>query len=126
MSNSNILRAFINHFDELIEDVIRVCPDNNQILKCKMYFEAIKKTNPKLLIQNWKILVSDLYRTKIEAGDVTFFMTKDYSADTSASISKTIDDLRSTIFLLSPENKSMAMKYVQNITKLCDVYYTKN
>ena len=126
MSNSNILRAFINHFDELIEDIIRVCPDNNQILKCKMYFEAIKKTNPKLLIQNWKNLVSDLYRTKIEAGDVTFFMTKDYSADTSASISKSIDDLRSTIFLLSPENKSMAMKYVQNITKLCDIYYTKN
>lgn len=125
MSNSNILRAFINQFDELIEDIIRVCPDNNQILKCKMYFEAIKKTNPKILIQNWKNLVSDLYRAKIEAGDVTFFMTKDYSADTSASISKSIDDLRSTIFLLSPENKSIAMKYVQNMTKLCDIYYTK-
>lgn len=127
MSNSNIFRAFLNHFDEYIEDIIRVCPSNNQILKCKMYFEGIKKTNPKLLIQSWKTMVVDLYRDKIEAGDVTFFITKDYSTDTTnVSVSKGIEDLRNTVDSLSTENKNMAMKYVQNLTKLCDLYYTKN
>ena len=127
MSNSNIFRAFLNHFDEYIEDIIRVCPSNNQILKCKMYFEGIKKTNPKLLIQSWKTMVVDLYRDKIEAGDVTFFITKDYSTDsTNVSVSKGIEDLRNTVDSLSTENKNMAMKYVQNLTKLCDLYYTKN
>lgn len=127
MSNSNILRAFVNHFDEFIEDVIRVCPGDKQILKCKYYFEGIKRTNPKLLIQTWKTMVVDVYREKIEAGDVSFFITKDYSADTSGvsnpgAFSKGIEDLRTTIQSFSPENITMAMKYVQNLTKLCDLY----
>lgn len=127
MSNSNILRAFVNHFDEFIEDVILVCPDNKQFLKCKYYFEGIKRTNPKLLIQTWKTMIADVYREKIEAGDVSFFITKDYSVDTSGvknqgAFSKGIEDLRTTIQSFSPDNITMAMKYVQNLTKLCDLY----
>ena len=125
---SNLLRAFLNHFDEYIEDILRVYPENNKFLYCKLYFEGIKKTNPRLIIQTWKTMVVDVYREKIEAGDVTFFITKDYSSDTSGisnadAISKGIEDLRTTIHSLSPENINMAMKYVQNLTKLCDLYY---
>ena len=130
MSNSNILRAFLNHFDEYIEDILRVYPDNTKFLKCKLYFEGIKKTNPRLIIQTWKSMVVDVYREKIEAGDVTFFITKDYSVDTNGisnadAVSKGIEEIRTTIQTLGPENINMAMKYVQNLTKLCDLYYPK-
>ena len=124
---SNVLRGFLKQFDEFIEDVIRVCPGNKRFLTCKMYFDGLKKSNPRIIITSWKSMVSAVYREQIESGDVAFFINKDYSDDTNwvsnvDAVTKGIEEIRMTVSSFSDENKIMAMKYVQNLLKLSDMY----
>ena len=43
--------------------------------------ELLKKSNPKILIELWKLYVTDKYQKEIEEGNYNFFTNKDYSTD---------------------------------------------
>lgn len=127
MDKSSILKAFVNHFDEFIEDILKVYPQHPKLLKCKMYFDGLKKSNPRLIIMVWKDYVNSKYRDLINNGDVAFFMSKDFSEDVqdlsnSNSVYKEIEEIRSIAKTLSEDNLTKSMKYVQNLTKLSDMY----
>jgi accessory colonization factor AcfC len=123
---SNILTAFNEHFIEFINDIQSVFPEDTDVLTAKNALIAIRKANPKMIYKMWKIFISDKYRNQIDSGDISFFVTKDYSTDiansnSSDKIMESIDRLREPIKNMGPENQAKVMKYIKNLTKLSDL-----
>ena len=132
MSNhqKTILKAFNQHFDELVKDVQHVFPRNMEILSSKNALYLIQKINPKLLIQFWKLYILDKYKNEIEAGDIDFFIKRDYTQDIPESeknqeseIIKTIESIRKPLIEMDEENLKKVIEYLQNLTQLCSLYF---
>jgi hypothetical protein len=128
MSNSSaVLTAFNDHFMEFVSDIQTVFPDDHDILASKNAFISIRKINPKLIIRVWSEYVVGKYRNEIEAGNIDYFINKDYSQDVidspnSKKIIMGIDRLRNPVKEMDEENKKKSMGYIQNLTKLCTIY----
>jgi len=128
MSNkTTILRTFNTHFVDFIDDIIKVIPENSDILAAKSFFEITKKANPTLIIKIWFSLIYSPYSTIIDSGDLEFFINKNYAEDLSTmqnskEILKAIDSLRDPIKNMSETNKTHCLKYIQNLCKLSAVY----
>ena len=123
---SNILTAFNDHFSEFLNDVQSVFPQDADILAAKNALTMIRKANPKMIVKIWKTFIADKYRAQIQASDITFFLSKDYSGDVSSAqnsdkIMESIDRLREPIKNMGPDNQAKVMKYIQNLTKLADM-----
>jgi hypothetical protein len=123
---SNILTAFNDHFIEFVNDVHCVFPDDADILATKNSLTTIRKLNPKMIVKIWNAFIVSKYKSEIEAGNIEFFINKDYSQDVSTTsnsdkIMESIDRLRDPIKNMSAENQAKVMKYIQNLTKLAQV-----
>ena len=75
----------------------------------------------------WKTHIVDKYIQQIQAGNISFFMDKDYSDDLSRNyfsgkIMEGIDRLRAPIKAMSLDNQQKTMKYIQNLTQLSILY----
>ena len=123
---SSLLKAFNNHLLEFIEDVIRIFPENLDIITGKTFIEGVKRVNPKKIITYWRDNILKLYETEITKGDITFFINKDYKNDigTETQSLKVLEDIRNLVRNTSQENKDKAMKYIQNLTKICKLYFS--
>jgi hypothetical protein len=123
---SSVLKAFNNHLLEFIEDVIRIFPGNLDIKTGKTFIEGVKRVNPKKIITYWRDNILALYEKEILEGDITFFVNKDYRNDigTEAQTLKVLEDIRGLVRETTKENKEKAMKYLQNLTKLCKLYFS--
>ena len=124
----SLLKAFNNHFLEFIEDVIKIFPENLDIITAKTFLEGMIKVNPKLLCEYWYNWIGTKYAQKIENEDIDFFINKDYNNDLAndwktGKIYNAIENLRSAIKNISVENQKKAMKYVNNLTKLSNLYF---
>jgi hypothetical protein len=122
MSN-NILTAFNDHFMEFVNDIYNVFPNDVDILTAKNALSTIRKANPKMIVKIWKTFIVGKYSAEIEAGNLDFFINKDYSEDVSSyqysdKITESIDRLRGPIKQMTKENQAKTMKYIQNLTKL--------
>jgi hypothetical protein len=130
MTTPTLLTAFNDHFMEFVNDIHEVFPDDVDILSAKNSFSMVRKMNPKLLIKSWDSLVVGKYQSAIEAGDLSFFMNKDYTHDlqdvpnnpNAERIVSAIDRLRTPIKTMSPDNQAKIMKYIQNLTKISNLY----
>ena len=124
---STVLRAFNKHFFEFIDDIITILPDEPEIVKAKISFENIKKMNPTVICKTWFKVVYSPYREVIDQGDISFFFEKDYSSDLSnvpnaAEIMYILDKIRMPIKSMDEVNKGHCAKYIQNLSKLSNVY----
>ena len=124
---SQILSAFNDHFMEFVEDIIRVFPEEVELLTIKNSFIAIRKANPKLVIKIWTTYVVGKYKSEIESGNLDFFINKDYSEDlkqteNSSKIIEYIDKLREKIQMMGDDNREKVIQYIQNLTKLSSMY----
>jgi hypothetical protein len=130
MNQSQTLqKAFNDHFDELMDDIVNLFPDDMEIRSSRNTIKMLRKANPKLLIQIWNTYVSSKYATHIEKGDITFFIDNDYTEDVgnmenSSQIMTAIDRLRNPIKAMSEDSQSKTMKYIQNLKKIGDMYFT--
>ena len=120
---NNILSAFNDHFIEFVNDVHCVFPDDADILSTKNALTTIRKLNPRMIVKIWNSFIVSKYKSEIEAGNIEFFVNKDYSQDVSVTtnsdkIMESIDRLREPIKNMSVENQAKVMKYIQNLTKL--------
>ena len=130
MTNPTLLTAFNDHFMEFVNDIHEVFPDDVDILSAKNSFSMVRKMNPKLLIKSWDSLVVGKYQSAIESGDLSFFMNKDYTRDlqdvpnnpNAERIVSAIDRLRTPIKSMSADNQAKIMKYIQNLTKISNLY----
>jgi hypothetical protein len=123
---SNILTAFNDHFADFINDVQSVFPEDVDVLAAKNALIAIRKANPRMIVKIWNSFIVSNYRNEIAAGNLEFFMNKDYSSDVSNTqnsdkIMESIDRLREPIRNMGPENQAKVMKYIQNLTKLAEL-----
>ena len=128
--NSQILKGFNNHFMELVEDIERVFPDDTDISTVKNSFTELRKANPKMVIKVYKEQILDLYRDQIENGNIDFFIDKDYKKDVgniqdSEYILNKINILRDPVRNMEKEDQQKVIKYIQNLSKLCDAYHNK-
>ena len=105
----SILKAFNNHFLEFLEDVSLIFPNDSQLKSAHLLVGQIIKTKPKMIVELWKVKIND-----------KFFINKDYSKNENAS---PIKKIQQKIVEMSDENKNKSMKYVQNLSKLCNLYY---
>lgn len=122
---SSLLKAFNNHLLEFVEDVIRIFPENLDIKTGKTFIEGVKRVNPKKIITYWRDNILNLYEMEINKGDTNFFVNKDYRKDigTEAQSLKVLEDIRNLVRDTTQENKEKAMKYIQNLTKICRLYF---
>jgi hypothetical protein len=126
-NNSIILSTFNNQFIEFVEDIINLFPEDKDLLTAKNSLLLIRKANPKLIIKIWKTFIVDKYKSQIDAGDISFFVNKDYDNDlqnlsNSDKIIEAINRLRKPIELMSSDNQAKTMKYIQNLTKLSGMF----
>jgi hypothetical protein len=127
MSSANILTAFNDHFVEFVTDIQNVFPEDHDILVAKNSLLTIRKANPRMIVKIWNTYIVGKYKDKIENGDISFFINKDYSQDllyanNPDKIIESIDRLRMPIKAMNAEDQSKTMKYIQNLTKLAAIY----
>ena len=123
---SNILTAFNDHFAEFVDDIQSVFPEDPDILTAKNALTAIRKANPKMIVKIWNTYIVGKYKDQIDAGNLDFFMNKDYSSDVAAAqnsdkIMESINRLREPIKNMTPDDQAKTMKYIQNLTKLASL-----
>ena len=114
---SIIMKAFNKQFFDFLEDIIQIFPENNEIQVSKGYFNTIKKANPTSIIKVWYEFVYKPYSDAIDKGDMTFFLTKDYSNDIYVNkeyVLKVIDEsLRKPLLSMDETNKQHCAKYAK-------------
>ena len=120
-----IVKGFNKHFEEFIEDVQSIFPEDDEVVTMKNLMFLLKKTNPRLIMESWNMYIRTPYKEQIENGDISFFINKDYSADVTMtdSISNFIERLRGYVRNMSEENQQKSMKYIQNLCNLTKLYY---
>ena len=123
----SILTAFNNHFEEFLNDVVRVFPDDIDIATAATALGKLRKANPRLVILTFKEHVKAPYGEQISEGNLDFFLEKDYTKDVEGSsqasaILDKIDKIKDPINNMEEEEKAKVLKYMQNLCKLCDLY----
>jgi len=128
MDKEQILNIFNTQFKEFVEDISRVFPDNADILTMKVTIKQLLAITPKIVYKGYKKHVVDPYRSEIQLGDINFFIDKDYKSDlnkngsTNNLILDKIDCLRQPVREMNKVEQEKVIKYMQNMTKLCDLY----
>jgi hypothetical protein len=122
-SSVSLLSVFNTHFEEFVNDIQTVFPEDVDILTAKNALLAIRSANPKLIPKIWNEYIGKKYASEIEAGNIQFFIKKDYASDVggigaSDKIMESINRLKEPIRCMSEENQAKTMKYIQNLTKL--------
>ena len=127
------MKSFNQLFFEFLDDIITIYPENKEIRIGNEKFELIRRGNPTILIKFWKNYVYDRYREQIEAGDIRFFIQKDYKSDLANSIDvgfsndkvlSMIENIRETIRDMDETNLKHSSVYILNLSQLSELYST--
>ena len=123
----SVLKAFNSHLEEFINDLCIVFPNDLDIKVTKTTVSTLVKLNPSKLIKVWNKHICK-YSDQIAEGNLDYFLNKDYSEDIKGmedadNISGVIDKLRNPVREMGKENQAKAIKYIQNLNKLCLVYF---
>ena len=126
-SNTQILTAFNNHFEEFVDDIVRAFPDDIEIATAANALKKLRKANPRLIIVIFKEHVLAPYGEKLMAGDLSYFIEKDYTEDVEGSaqagpILEKIQHIKGPFALMDETEKDKVLKYMQNLCKLSSLY----
>ena len=118
-----MVSVFNDLFFDFLTDILRVFPDDVEILTAQNALLQIRKVNPKLILKIWRAYIIEKYSQEIEAGSIDFFVDKDYSldingTDNSDKIMGFINRLREPIRNMSSDDQLIIMKYMQNLSKI--------
>lgn len=128
MDKTTILKAFNNQFEEFLEDVEVLFPDNNDIKTTKTGLTMLRKANPKMIVSVWYRHICIKYEDEIEKENLEYFLTKDYSSDlkmdegAANKVLDGIDKIRVPLRQLDEENKKKAIQYLKNLNQLSKIY----
>ena len=73
-SNLQVMKTFLLQFNEFLEDILRIFPDDKDLITAKVYFDGIRKINPRLIINYWKYLIAEKYNDAVEGNNIDFFI----------------------------------------------------
>jgi hypothetical protein len=127
MDKSSILKGFNNQFEEFLEDIETLFPNNNDIKTSKTGLMMLRKANPKMIINVWYRYVCEKYEEEIENENIEYFLEKDYSEDlkknpNSSQVLQGIDNLRQPLRELEESNKKKTIQYLKNLNQLSKIY----
>ena len=126
-AQKSLKEVFCNQLLEFMDDVLRVFPNNLDLKTGKTFIVGLTKVSKKKLISIWKTSVVDVYEKEIMSGNKEYFINKDYSEDLgeggTVKMMSVVVEIRMLIRNTSEENKDKAIKYLQNLTKICKLYY---
>ena len=128
MDKATILKAFNNQFEEFLEDVEVLFPDNTDIKTSKTGLLMLRKANPKKIVSVWYRYICLKYETEIENENLDYFLTKDYSGDlkmdegASNKVMEGIDKIREPLRQLDQENRKKSLQYLKNMNQLSKIY----
>ena len=126
-TQKTLKQLFCTQLIEFMDDVLRIFPNNLDLKTGKTFIVGLTKVSKKKLVSIWKTSVVDIYEELIMNGDKEYFINKDYSEDLGEGrtdkMMNVIEDVRILMRKTSEENKDKAMKYLQNLTKICKLYY---
>ena len=126
MDKTNILKTFNDHFEEFMNDVLRVFPDDGELIACREALRQVRKVNPKLIIVVFKEDILGPYSEEIVDNNISFFINKNYQKDIRLSNSKKIldkiDKIRDSVRSMTDGDKEKVAKYLNNLLKLCNLY----
>jgi len=122
-----IQRGFNSHFLELFDDIIRIYPENVELISAKTALENIKRMNPTAPVKAWYKYVYLPYNKVMDEGNLDFFFAKDYKSDISHlknmdNILNIIENLRDPLSNMGVANKEHTSKYLKNLCKLSKMY----
>ena len=114
-----IIFPFNKHFIEFVDEIESLFPDNKGIRGGKMALLAVKKINPRIILEGWKYYVVDKYKENIMSGDANLFIEKDYTEDLLSTnhpkmhvCLRHIDNIRDSVRNMGEENKTKSIKYI--------------
>ncbi len=124
---SSINKAFNTLLFSFLDDIITIFPEQEDIATAKTSMMSFKQMNPTLLIKSWYKMVYVPYANVINAGDVSFFFDKDYSADlqnvpNGKELMKMIDKVRGPIRSMDDTNRGHCAEYILKLSKLSEMY----
>jgi hypothetical protein len=128
MDKTTILRAFNSQFEEFLEDVEVLFPENKDIRTTKTGLTMMKKANPKMIMSVWYRYICVKYEDEIENENLEYFLSKDYSSDlkmdegAANKILESIDKIREPLRFLDEENKKKCVQYLKNLNQLSKIY----
>ena len=126
-AQKSLKEVFCTQLLEFMDDILRVFPNNLDLKTGKTFIVGLTKVSKRKLIGIWKTSVVDVYEEAIMNGDQEYFINKDYSEDLGEGgtdkMMSVVEDVRVLIRNTSEENKDKAIKYLQNLTKICKLYY---
>jgi hypothetical protein len=123
MSKKIYIDAFFNQYEDFLNQIKEVFPEDPD---WKLYLSGLaifRRTNPMIVAQKtWK-WVSKFEET-IRNRDEKFFLSMDYSEYTEGEepLEQTIEKLRGMWAAMTPHNRKVVWDFVNNITtlaKLC-------
>lgn len=129
MDKTTFLKAFNNQFEEFLEDVETLFPQNSDIRTTKTGLGMLRKANPKMIISVWYRYICLKYEDEIEKENLEYFLTKDYATDlkmdagAANKVLDGIDKIRVPLRQLEDENKSKTIQYLKNLNQLSKIYY---
>jgi hypothetical protein len=128
MDKTTILKAFNNQFEEFLEDVEVLFPENSDIKTTKTGLNMLRKANPKMIVSVWYRYICIKYESEIEKENLEYFLTKDYSNDlkmdegAANKVLDGIDKIREPLRHLDPVNKKKTIQYLKNLNQLSKIY----
>ena len=130
MDKKTLIHLFIKHFNEFIEDVETIFPEDKEIAMLKDFLSIYSMVNKTSLIDIWKRYVSDPYRDEIEEKNFEFFVEKEWDHDLrytkqKDAISSKLSHIKHCVGEMGETNKSKSLKYVENLIKISDLYWSE-
>jgi hypothetical protein len=127
MDKSAILKGFNGQFEEFLEDVTILFPNNNDIKTTKTALTMLRRANPKMIISIWYRYVCEKYEKEIADENIDYFLNKDYSDDldknpNASQVLEGIDKIRRPLRDLNSENKQKCLQYLKNLNQLSKIY----
>ena len=128
MDKSTILKAFNNQFEEFLEDVEVLFPNNTDIKTSKTGLTMLRKANPKMIVSVWYMYICLKYEDEIEKENLEYFLTKDYSSDlkmdegAANKVLEGIDKIREPLRHLDAGNRKKTIQYLKNLNQLSKIY----
>lgn len=81
--SSSSLSKLLRQIDQMMEQLIKLYPDNGDLKKFQIAFDAVR-LNPMFVLQNFMLYVYP-HKNKIMSGDESFFLQNDYSEETGGN-----------------------------------------
>tara|TARA_A100001015_G_scaffold307790_1_gene404267 strand:+ start:1853 stop:2230 length:378 start_codon:yes stop_codon:yes gene_type:complete len=124
----SLVKLFNNHWLDFLGDLLKVYPNDYDIKTGLTWSKNIITLTPLIVIKTWNYYVVSKYKKQIENGDITFFEHNNYNDDINDINNQTIqliEKFRKVLTDATNDTKLKSMKYVQNLTKIANLYYKK-